>query len=146
MTHWNHPLGSDLLLAVPFPGWVGCVPNEVGMSWPQQWAPSIILPWSLSALFPSYLVDWVPLTRVLLAQKSQQLGMENPALKELLGSAAAGVQCPSSSSPQPSPGTWEIVDWLYLFWRGLWHGAVFLVWCKWLHLSVRRNEHSWEAG
>lgn len=49
-------------------------------------------------------MDWVPLTRVLLAQKSQQLGMENPALKELLGSAAAGVQCPSSSSPQPSPG------------------------------------------
>lgn len=46
-------------------------------------------------------MDWVHLTRVLLAQKPQHLEMENPGLKELLGSAAAGVQCPSSASAQP---------------------------------------------
>lgn len=121
------PLGICLAPGSPFPrvGWV-C----------SQWGGDVLatavssqLSWSLSALCPSCLVDWVHLTRVLLAQKPQQhLGMGNPALKELLGSAAADVQCPSSASAQPM--TWEILDRLYLFWRGLWHGAISQVWCK----------------
>lgn len=55
----------------------------------QQGAPSIFS-WSLCALHPSCLVDWGHLTRVLLAQKPQHLGMENPwcAVSQL-------CQCPA---------------------------------------------------
>ncbi|KAI1235568.1 hypothetical protein IHE44_0002447 [Lamprotornis superbus] len=98
-----------------------------------------ILSWSLSALYPSCLVVWVYLTRVLLAQKHQHLGMENSALKELLGSAAAGVQCPSSANAQPSLWTWEMLDWLYLFWRGLWHGAISQILCLMLEYNIIDN-------
>lgn len=79
-------------------------PVRWGMSWPQQRAPSIFS-WSLCALCPSCLVDWVHLTRALLAQKPQHLGMGNPwcAVSQL---CLCWMDCSGEGcGMEPSPGS-----------------------------------------
>lgn len=87
----THPLGSALLLAVPAPGELGVFPVRWGC--PDQQRALSIFSWSLCALHPSCLMDWVHLTC--------SACTEAPALGD---GKSLVCSVPALPVPSPAPG------------------------------------------